>query len=139
MDSPRVIAPYQQEWVERFKEMFGEEPSLAPAGQQGYDYMTVGLTVLQKAGTLDYETLIDTARAIDHQGIWQRYNFAEEKGENALCPGEVQVGGFEEGFFFPLVQLMGGEARSEEHTSELQSLMRISYAVFCLKKKKRQE
>src|SRR3546814_8652418 len=30
----------------------------------------------------------------------------------------------------------GGEpARSEEHTSELQSLMRISYAVFCLKKK----
>src|SRR3546814_5412960 len=27
--------------------------------------------------------------------------------------------------------------RSEEHTSELQSLMRISYAVFCLKKKKR--
>src|SRR3546814_4161405 len=32
----------------------------------------------------------------------------------------------------PLAQ----EKRSEEHTSELQSLMRISYAVFCLKKKK---
>src|SRR3546814_2061206 len=30
-----------------------------------------------------------------------------------------------------------GWARSEEHTSELQSLMRISYAVFCLKKKKK--
>src|SRR3546814_6673363 len=30
-----------------------------------------------------------------------------------------------------------GMARSEEHTSELQSLMRISYAVFCLKKKKK--
>src|SRR3546814_1374746 len=30
-----------------------------------------------------------------------------------------------------------GEVRSEEHTSELQSLMRISYAVFCLKKKKK--
>src|SRR3546814_2695728 len=29
-------------------------------------------------------------------------------------------------------------ARSEEHTSELQSLMRISYAVFCLKKKKKE-
>src|SRR3546814_7539078 len=29
-----------------------------------------------------------------------------------------------------------GATRSEEHTSELQSLMRISYAVFCLKKKK---
>src|SRR3546814_3351827 len=32
--------------------------------------------------------------------------------------------------------LGGGGDRSEEHTSELQSLMRISYAVFCLKKKK---
>src|SRR3546814_3757492 len=31
-----------------------------------------------------------------------------------------------------------GAGRSEEHTSELQSLMRISYAVFCLKKKKKQ-
>src|SRR3546814_5442632 len=31
----------------------------------------------------------------------------------------------------------GARDRSEEHTSELQSLMRISYAVFCLKKKKK--
>src|SRR3546814_1065530 len=34
-------------------------------------------------------------------------------------------------------QLYGEFKRSEEHTSELQSLMRISYAVFCLKKKKK--
>src|SRR3546814_5791827 len=32
--------------------------------------------------------------------------------------------------------VIAGPRRSEEHTSELQSLMRISYAVFCLKKKK---
>src|SRR3546814_3421192 len=32
-------------------------------------------------------------------------------------------------------ELSDRQARSEEHTSELQSLMRISYAVFCLKKK----
>src|SRR3546814_9443482 len=32
-------------------------------------------------------------------------------------------------------QVVSHELRSEEHTSELQSLMRISYAVFCLKKK----
>src|SRR3546814_1043918 len=37
-----------------------------------------------------------------------------------------------------LGQFGGGQRiRSEEHTSELQSLMRISYAVFCLKKKKK--
>src|SRR3546814_8486604 len=37
----------------------------------------------------------------------------------------------------PWLELTTSE-RSEEHTSELQSLMRISYAVFCLKKKKQQ-
>src|SRR3546814_5507922 len=36
----------------------------------------------------------------------------------------------------PLIEQNGAVNRSEEHTSELQSLMRISYAVFCLKKKK---
>src|SRR3546814_7946377 len=36
-----------------------------------------------------------------------------------------------------LVRNLWRGSRSEEHTSELQSLMRISYAVFCLKKKKR--
>src|SRR3546814_8703973 len=35
----------------------------------------------------------------------------------------------------PQIAKGDGDARSEEHTSELQSLMRISYAVFCLKKK----
>src|SRR3546814_8228916 len=40
------------------------------------------------------------------------------------------------GFVEPdLAPLPGAPSRSEEHTSELQSLMRISYAVFCLKKK----
>src|SRR3546814_3629774 len=37
-----------------------------------------------------------------------------------------------------VVAYRGRVLRSEEHTSELQSLMRISYAVFCLKKKKQQ-
>src|SRR3546814_7070692 len=36
----------------------------------------------------------------------------------------------------PVAPFHRHEDRSEEHTSELQSLMRISYAVFCLKKKK---
>src|SRR3546814_9137615 len=40
------------------------------------------------------------------------------------------IGGIAAGYVCP-----GRGSRSEEHTSELQSLMRISYAVFCLKKK----
>src|SRR3546814_962890 len=47
---------------------------------------------------------------------------------DAMRMGEVDVS------FVPAGHVLG--SRSEEHTSELQSLMRISYAVFCLKKKK---
>src|SRR3546814_4652195 len=46
---------------------------------------------------------------------------------------EIQVGGMGERSATKPAQRQYG--RSEEHTSELQSLMRISYAVFCLKKK----
>src|SRR3546814_5299668 len=48
--------------------------------------------------------------------------------ESALPLGKAEVGEPEAGGLPPA-------ERSEEHTSELQSLMRISYAVFCLKKK----
>src|SRR3546814_7755359 len=40
---------------------------------------------------------------------------------------------------YEIVERAGPHHRSEEHTSELQSLMRISYAVFCLKNKKPQK
>src|SRR3546814_4768742 len=43
------------------------------------------------------------------------------------------------GFWSNEVAFTESYQRSEEHTSELQSLMRISYAVFCLKKKKKKE
>src|SRR3546814_3215517 len=43
--------------------------------------------------------------------------------------------GFSLGVCVSLAVVRSHDARSEEHTSELQSLMRISYAVFCLKKK----
>src|SRR3546814_20852236 len=51
------------------------------------------------------------------------------------CPGRGigEVADGKEGL--RVVHEVPGAARSEEHTSELQSLMRISYAVFCLKKK----
>src|SRR3546814_5029280 len=45
----------------------------------------------------------------------------------------TQSGAFSRNWVVPKVS--GSEMRSEEHTSELQSLMRNSYAVFCLKKK----
>src|SRR3546814_7549739 len=47
---------------------------------------------------------------------------------------EVEADGTRTGFLVPAVNADFEFSRSEEHTSELQSLMRISYAVFCLKK-----
>src|SRR3546814_987899 len=71
--------------------------------------------------------------------LWQRHQVLDPRAGAAVL-GEVdparhagaELAGIEGG-----LQWIGtGHGRSEEHTSELQSLMRISYAVFCLKKKK---
>src|SRR3546814_9291488 len=53
-------------------------------------------------------------------------------------PGKINYGssGIYGSMHVPMAMLENAADRSEEHTSELQSLMRISYAVFCLKKKK---
>src|SRR3546814_9464934 len=66
------------------------------------------------------------------------------KGGNGhiVYSGDFKIGGFALGVLTGHLRSDGNtepggtKARSEEHTSELQSLMRISYAVFCLKKKK---
>jgi len=108
MDSPRVIAPFQQEWVDRFKNKYGQDPSLAPAGC-GYDYMRLSLDVIDKAGTLDFDTLVKTTENFQYKGIWHLYKFSKEPGPNALAPHEVMTGDFMKGFFFPMVQLMNGK------------------------------
>src|SRR3546814_10522095 len=64
--------------------------------------------------------------------VVESYHDRAISGASLIRPGiqvlmqDAQRGGFD---------IVLAEARSEEHTSELQSLMRISYAVFCLKKK----
>src|SRR3546814_7602686 len=64
--------------------------------------------------------------------------FCTKKGEwvvISFCPGKALIDSQSDR------QACGCKwaSRSEEHTSELQSLMRISYAVFCLKKKKKRD
>src|SRR3546814_7779788 len=55
------------------------------------------------------------------------------------APESVKITAYDESHARDYLRLLDADAegadRSEEHTSELQSLMRISYAVFCLKKK----
>src|SRR3546814_9293676 len=68
-------------------------------------------------------------RADSHRGAARRARGGERQRSRGrrLCHGGRDRP--------PRQFLPRGEPRSEEHTSELQSLMRISYAVFCLKKK----
>src|SRR3546814_1419337 len=65
----------------------------------------------------------------------KRPRIADQLGPVSERPCIIQISRLE-GICYPILKNRGELIRSEEHTSELQSLMRISYAVFCLQKKK---
>src|SRR3546814_4641016 len=92
--------------------------------QQGDDNDRAGMHDVFSAGALPIWQSDDVAPCLKEASVEQRLAFKQGFDQ-------VRVGGFgHEG------SAKNGYLRSEEHTSELQSLMRISYAVFCLKKKK---
>src|SRR3546814_2693484 len=93
--------------------------------------------LLTGAGTECFKALVDLQR--QHKKLTKLQKKLDEGEEAALEMAKTNV----KELFSAHIDAMktGGELddllnRSEEHTSELQSLMRISYAVFCLKKKK---
>src|SRR3546814_1753721 len=102
------------------------------------------LTAITNAGDAPAE------REIDLEGGWLLPGFVDTQvngGGGVLFNDQVDVDAiaaigaaharFGTTAFLPtLISDTPAQIRSEEHTSELQSLMRISYAVFCLKKKK---
>src|SRR3546814_1573589 len=70
-------------------------------------------------------------------GAFRRANHLDHKRKELPCDGSRTVTGDGRARSPPSRgRGIPARRRSEEHTSELQSLMRISYAVFCLKKKK---
>src|SRR3546814_6578293 len=96
--------------------------------------------------TLSPHTVLFRSLSLGHRAFTQESTMFDAKrlldqflgagggagGGAAGAPGKsLDLGGMLSG------RTTGGVTRSEEHTSELQSLMRISYAVFCLKKKKK--
>src|SRR3546814_4651540 len=82
-----------------------------------------------------YTTLFRSTEAQDWAEMLLRMyaRWAEARGYKTELVEESP--GEEAGLKSVTIRVIGPNARSEEHTSELQSLMRISYAVFCLKKK----
>src|SRR3546814_5230640 len=57
------------------------------------------------------------------------------QGVGGSAEARTQIRAVGSSTVYPFTTAVAEQFRSEEHTSELQSLMRISYAVFCLKKK----
>src|SRR3546814_3744131 len=90
-----------------------------------------GQALRQSAGELHGEA-VQAAVLPDQGAAGDGDDFAAGEGlPDDVCSrgvGIVTVGGHQH-------RAVDDQERSEEHTSELQSLMRISYAVFCLKKK----
>lgn len=121
MDSPYAISPEQKTWLKRFKDKYGEDASIAPSGQP-YDYTRLTIKVLNEVGSLDFEKLCTHIREkVKYKGVWQfldfaTYNdfwtdFSKEGTLHQLSRNDVRTGNFGEGFFFPLVQMMGGKPK----------------------------
>src|SRR3546814_1116999 len=87
-----------------------------------------------------FRSLLQQPLGAQRQQILGAGTGTDEPDEAGVVLGAVEeAGGLGTGLaLLPGIHAVGHRAgeRSEEHTSELQSLMRISYAVFCLKKKK---
>src|SRR3546814_8444796 len=88
-----------------------------------FPYTTLFRSIPIKVPTL--EPPPDCPKIITFSGSPPKFEMLSRTHSNAATRSSIQT--FPELAYF----------RSEEHTSELQSLMRISYAVFCLKKKKK--
>src|SRR3546814_1325673 len=92
-----------------------------------------------------YTTLFRSPHQAEHALPFdgrQLISFSDIRQGTARFAANIETNGergFVRGFIYHAVQKAAQGSRSEEHTSELQSLMRISYAVFCLKKKKAQK
>src|SRR3546814_7000682 len=90
----------------------------------------------------DAQRIADLVSSKYSRAATQEGSFASDRPSNSFSasagprPGTAKLA-FSSGMNTEVAMLrLEGRLRSEEHTSELQSLMRISYAVFCLKKKK---
>jgi hypothetical protein len=110
MDSAMPIALWQQWWVRRYQARYQHSPSIAAAGLH-YDYARMAIRVLNASASLDLDSLVRTIHRSPYRGVWNRYRFSDTPASETQTPNEVVTGRFMEGFFVPMVQLFGGEAK----------------------------
>src|SRR3546814_10462029 len=85
--------------------------------------MPLSKAIWTRIGTIANGALVATASRGPERSFSRVWRAVNSRSRDCLC--------------YPCSIIFVSGERSEEHTSELQSLMRISYAVFCLKKKNR--
>src|SRR3546814_3175367 len=88
---------------------------------------------IRALGTVKARESVDVTAKVSETVEQVHFDSGDEVAKGAPL---VTLSGQQQHAALAAAQAAATEARSEEHTSELQSLMRISYAVFCLKKKK---
>src|SRR3546814_6223566 len=98
---------------------------LRPPSSTRTDTLFPYSTLFRSLAVLAHDRGVIADLAVQHAGVGPVGRHVADELERAGISGVIlgRVGGHHD------------RRRSEEHTSELQSLMRISYAVFCLKKK----
>ncbi|MEH6579727.1 MAG: ABC transporter substrate-binding protein [Amphritea sp.] len=111
MDSPMPMALWQQWWVRRYTERFKQPPSIQAAGLH-YDYTRMAIKVLNSATVLDLNDLAATIYRTPYRGVWNHYRFVRDGDSPEQTTNEVLTGKFMEGFFLPMVQLFGGQAKT---------------------------
>src|SRR3546814_9123929 len=95
------------------------------------------LTILQAEGRITKSELAARV-SLSPAACWDRLKRLDQAGFIRGYHAEVALEKIAPASqFLVQIELESHQTRSEEHTSELQSLMRISYAVFCLKKQKK--
>src|SRR3546814_511859 len=124
LTSPLGIADFRRLWVADMISLLGDW-----AGR-----LALAVLVLDRTGSPGWAAAVTAVSLAGFVGIGQVLaTYADRFGRISV----MLVADVARAALFGAMLLsvpIGGVLRSEEHTSELQSLMRISYAVFCLKK-----
>src|SRR3546814_10553785 len=129
--------------VDRAQNVTGGDPAAPPADVLNRGRRSLGVDLKNTDGVEPVLSLIESAAALlegFRPGVMERLGLGPDVAlarNPKLVYGRL-TGWGQEGPYAPTAghDINYIALRSEEHTSELQSLMRISYAVFCLKKKK---
>src|SRR3546814_3884887 len=113
-----------------------------PSGYDASQYITERVSLPSRDGQTMIPASLVYKKGTPRDGSAPLHLYVYGSYGYRVAPGfsTTRLSLVDRGMIYAIAHVRGGDdlgrERSEEHTSELQSLMRISYAVFCLKKKK---